>query len=249
MSTSFNQLFLMNMRLVYRNRTGLFFTLVMPTIIYVALSVLPIGSVFGSGNSSYSNYVLPGIIAMTVMQGGIYGLAYWMIDLKSRGVIKRFLVTPLKQSELIVSVLVSRILIAVVQAVFLTVIGILFFHVSVSMNVLFATVLTILGAGIFLLVGLLISMFADTYEAAAPITTAVGLPLTFLGNIFFPVDTLPSVLRYIGEVLPITYLAEGIRELFINSTITKTVWIDTGILLAWFIVILAVTLWKFRLKE
>lgn len=238
------------MRLVYRNRTGLFFTLVMPTLIYVALSVLPIGSAFGGGaNVSYSQYVLPGIIAMTIMQGGIYGLAYWMIDLKARGVIKRFLVTPLKQGELIVSVLTSRILIAIGQTVFLTLVGIIFFNVTISTNAVFALVLTILGAGIFLLVGLLISMFADTYEAAAPITTAVGLPLTFLGNIFFPTDSLPTVLRYVGEVLPITYLADGIRSVFMTSQITKAVWVDTGVLLVWFLVILGLTLWKFRLKE
>ena len=240
----------MNMRLVYRNRSGLFFTLVMPTLIYVALSVLPIGSTFGGrSGASYSQYVLPGIIAMTIMQGGIYGLAYWMIDLKARGVIKRFMVTPLKQSELIISVLASRILIAVGQAIFLTLVGVIFFHVSVSWNVLYVLILSILGAGIFLLVGLLISMYADTYEAAAPITTAIGLPLTFLGNIFFPVESLPTVLRYVSEVLPITYLAEGIRSIFLSQDISRVVWIDTGVLLAWFVVILALALWKFRLKE
>ena len=240
----------MNMRLVYRNRSGLFFTLVMPTLIYVALSVLPIGSTFGGrAGASYSQYVLPGIIAMTIMQGGIYGLAYWMIDLKARGVIKRFMVTPLKQSELIISVLASRILIAVGQAIFLTLVGVIFFHVSVSWNVLYVLILSILGAGIFLLVGLLISMYADTYEAAAPITTAIGLPLTFLGNIFFPVESLPTVLRYVSEVLPITYLAEGIRSIFLSQDISRVVWIDTGVLLAWFVVILALALWKFRLKE
>jgi ABC-2 type transport system permease protein len=251
MSTSFSQLFLMNMRLVYRNRTGLFFTLIMPTIIYVALSVLPIGSAFGAGDGgiNYSQYVLPGIIAMTIMQGGIYGLAYWMIDLKSRGVIKRFLVTPLRQGELVISVLASRILIAIGQAVFLTLVGIIFFDVHVSSQVLFALPFTILGAGIFLLVGLLISMFADTYEAAAPITTAVGLPLTFLGNIFFPVDSLPRVLRFVGEALPITYLADGIRSLFLEASIPTKVWTDLLILGGWFIVILGLTLWKFRLKE
>lgn len=240
----------MNLRLVYRNRSGLFFTLIMPTIIYVALSVLPIGGAIGSkGASDYSRYVLPGIIAMTIMQGGIYGLAYWMIDLKARGVIKRFLVTPLKQSELILSVLASRTIVALVQAVFLTLIGAIFFHVPLSINMLLVFVFAAIGAAIFLLLGLLISMFADTYEAAAPITTAIGLPLTFLGNIFFPIESLPKVLGYIGKILPITYLAEGIRFLFLSPQIPKQIWTDLAILVAWFVVILGLALWKFRLKE
>ncbi len=249
MTSSFKQLFLMNWRLLYRNRTGIFFTLVMPAIIYVALSVLPIGGAFGGGNFNYSQFVLPGIIAMTIMQGGIYGLAYWMIDLKSKGVIKRFLVTPLSQSELVISVLASRILVAIGQAAFLTLIGVIFFDVHVSVSALFVIVLTILGGGIFLLMGLLISMFADSYEAAAPITTAVGLPLTFLGNIFFATESLPKVLKYVSQILPITYLADAVRGVFLSPTIPAKVWTDTLILLVWFIVILGFTLWRFRLKE
>ncbi len=248
MTSSFKQLFLMNLRLLVRNRTGIFFTLVMPAIIYIALSVLPIGGVFG-GNFNYSQYVLPGIIAMTVMQGGIYGLAYWMIEMKARGVIKRFLVTPLSQTELILSVLASRIIVAIGQAVFLSLIGVIFFHVNVSISALLVVPLVVLGGGIFLLVGLLISTFADSYEAAAPITTAIGLPLTFLGNIFFTTDSLPKVLRYIAEILPITYLADAVRTVFLSNNIPTKVWTDSLILLVWFVAILGFTLWKFRLKE
>ena len=248
MTSSFAQLFLMNFRLLYRNFTGLFFTLVMPTLMYVALSVLPIGKVFG-GDISYSAYVLPGIIAMTIMQGGIYGLAYWMIDLKSRGVIKRFLVTPLSQTELVISVLASRIVVALAQVLFLTAVGVIFFDVSIGVNLLLVLGLAVLGAGIFLLVGLLISLFADSYEAAAPITTAIGLPLTFLGNIFFPVDSLPNVLKIIGRILPITYLADGMRQLFSTATSWNMVGRDAVVLLVWFVAILGLTLWRFRLKE
>ncbi|MDQ3018497.1 MAG: ABC transporter permease [bacterium] len=247
MTSSFKQLFLMNLRLVYRNTTGLFFTLVMPAIIYVALSILPIGKFAGGIN--YSHYLLPGIIAMTIMQGGIYGLAYWMIDLKSRGVIKRFLVTPISQIELVLSVLASRVIIAIAQVVVLSVIGIIFFDAKITLNILPVFVITVLGASIFLLVGLLISMFADSYEAAAPITTAVGLPMTFLGNIFFPTDTLPKVLKTIGELLPITYLADGLRTLFNDSGSWEAIGKDIGILLVWFVVVLGLTLWRFRLKE
>ncbi len=248
MSSSFKQLFLMNLRLLYRNRTGMFFTLVMPAIIYVALSVLPIGKTMGGG-FSYSQYVLPGILAMTVMQGGIYGLAYWMIDLKSRGVIKRFLVTPISQTELIVSMLSSRILVAIAQVIFLTIIGVVLFHVKLAWGMWTTLPFVILGAGTFLLIGLLISMFADTYEASAPITTAIGLPMTFLGNIFFPVDSLPRVLEIIGKALPITYMADGIRTLFIGTATATSIITDLGILLAWFIAILLLAIWKFRLKE
>src|SRR6266404_7789374 len=104
---SFQQLFLANLKIFYRNKQGVFWTLLMPAAVYIALSVLPVGkAIIPSGN--YSNYVLPGIIAMTIMQTGIYGLAYWMVDLRTRGVIKRFLVTPLKQWQMVLSVVASR---------------------------------------------------------------------------------------------------------------------------------------------
>ncbi len=248
MNSSFYQLFLMNWRLLYRNRTGLFFTLAMPLIIFTALSILAI-SRFIQGGINYSQYILPGIIAMTIMQGGIYSLAYWMIDLKSRNVIKRFLVTPLKTKDLISSVLLSRILVAVLQAIFLTAVGALFFGIDLKLNMVFAFIFIILGASIFLLAGLLISTIADTYEAAAPITSVVGLPLTFLGNIFYPIDGLPIALKKFAEVLPITYMADGIRQSFFGNPTWSSVGFNILILMAWLVFMILITFRVFKLKE
>lgn len=247
MSSAFTQLLFMNLRLIYRNRTGMFFTLVMPLIIYTALSILPIGRFMGS-EINYSDFVLPGIIALTIMQGGIYGLAYWFIDLKTRNVVKRFLVTPLKQAEFIGSVLVSRIIIALLQLVLLTAVGWWFFGASISGNIIFAFGFGILGSAIFLLAGLLIATFADSYEAAAPVTAAVGLPLTFLGNIFYPISSLPPILRHIAELLPVTYLTDGIRSVYLNSGTWADWGADAGMLLVWLAVMIALNIWLFRLK-
>lgn len=248
MNSAFYQLFLMNWRLVYRNKTGLFFTLIMPVIIYVALSILPIGKLFAS-QVSYSQYVLPGIIAMTIMQGGIYGLAYWMIDLKARNVIKRFLVTPLKTWHLIATVLISRTIVALAQVIFLSIVGWLFFGATIGASLWFALGFAALGAPIFLMVGLLISTFADSYEAAAPITAAIGLPLTFLGNIFYPLEVLPKIFQIIAKVLPTTYLANGIRSVYLNAG----TWGDWGynavILLVWLGIMTILSIIFFRLKE
>lgn len=248
MNGSFYQLFLLNFKLLYRNRTGLFFTLVMPVILYVALSILPIGKFVGS-DVNYSEYVLPGIIAMTIMQGGIYGLAYWFIDLKTRNVIKRFLVTPLKQGELVASVLLSRVVVALLQVIFLTVVGWLFFGTAIGSSLIFALGFAALGAPIFLLIGLLISTFADSYEAAAPITTAIGLPLTFLGNIFYPVDLLPKVFQLIAKILPTMYLADGMRGVYLNSGTWGDWGMNAAVLVVWLVFVTVLVAAFFRLKS
>ncbi len=248
MFQSFYQLFLMNLRIIYRNKTGLFFTLVVPLIIYIALSVLPIGRIFNA-ELSYAQYVLPGIIAMTIMQSGIYTLAYWMIDLKSRNVVKRFLVTPMKHWQLISTVLISRTLVALVHVLFLSLIGWLFFDVSVGGNILFALGFAAIGAPIFLLIGLLISTFADSYEAAAPVTAAVGMPLLFLSNIFYPISVLPDIFQKIARLLPTTYLADGIRSVYLNYGSWNDWGYNVFILVIWLLIMSLVAGIFFRLKE
>src|ERR1700690_3066941 len=103
---SFYQLFISNLKMFVREKEGFYWSVLMPAFIYIAVSVLPIGKFTGS-QLAYSNYVLPGIIAMTIMQGGIYSLAYWMVDLKTRGIFKRLMATPLKQSRLALSLVIS----------------------------------------------------------------------------------------------------------------------------------------------
>jgi ABC-2 type transport system permease protein len=240
------ELFKANLKIVIRNRSGIFWTILMPSFIYVALSVLPIGQ---ASPVKYSDYVLPGIIAMTIMQGGIYGLAYWMTDLKARGVIKRFLVTPLKPWHLVLGLLTSRILVTIVQVIVITLLGIIAFNAQFAGNIISSLILVLLGSGIFLLLGLLISNFATSYESAAPITSAIGLPLTFLGNIFYPVDSLPNALRIFAKLLPITYLSDGLRNAYLKPFDIHLIGKDVLILALWFIGILALTIWAFRLKE
>jgi ABC-2 type transport system permease protein len=245
---SFYQLFLANLKMFYREKEGFYWTVLMPALIYVALSVLPISKALGN-NVKYSNYVLPGIIAMTIMQGGIYSLAYWMVDLKARGIIKRLLATPLKQWQLALSLVSARLIVVIVQVIILTLLGILAFGAHFAGNFISTLILVLFGGAIFLLCGLLISTFAKSYDAAAPITSAIALPLTFLGNIFYPIDTLPHGLQVFARLLPITYLADGLRQAYLYPFNFAAIGKDIFILAIWLIVMLAATLSVFRLKE
>lgn len=212
---SFIELLKANLKIVYRDVGGLFWTIALPVVIYVVLSLLPINRYLPI-SFNYSDFVLPGIIAYVIMQGGIYGLGYWMVDMRAQGVIKRFLATPLKQWELAFAVVASRLVVMVVQVVLLTLIGILIFHAPYKWNIVSTLVFTFLGGGIFLMLGLLISTMAGSYQSAAPITAGLGLPMTFLGNMFFPINVLPNSIQIIAKILPVTYLAQGLRTVFLE---------------------------------
>lgn len=231
-----------------REKEGFFWTVLMPAFIYIALSVLPIGK-FSGAQIKYSNYVLPGIIAMTIMQGGIYGLAYWMVDLKSRGIIKRLMATPIKQWQLALSLISARLIVVIAQTIILTLLGIFVFKADFAGNIISTIILVLLGGAIFLCVGLIISSFAKSYDTAAPITSAVGLPLTFLGNIFYPVDSLPGALQTFAKLLPITYLADGLRQAYLFPFNFNKIGFDILILTVWLIAILFITVKVFKLKE
>ncbi len=243
---SFKELFLANLKIIFRNHSGLFWSLAVPLGLYIALAVLPIPNL---GFISYKNFALPGIITYVIMQGGIYTLAYWLIDLKSRGVIKRFLATPIKNSELILSVIAARLCVTLLQSVLITLVGIVFFGAQFAGNLISCLVLILLGSGIFLCIGLLVSNYAGSYEAAAPITSSIGMPFAFLGNLFLPVVFLPNILQTVSKFLPVTYLSDGLRQAYLYAFDFEKIGKDILILSLWLLGILLITLKVFKLKE
>ena len=245
---SFRQLFTANVKILYRNWRALFFNIILPVGIYVAIGLLRIRR-FGGIRIDYSTYLLPGIIAMTIMQTGIYSLAYWLIDLRERGVIRRFRVTPLSTWQLIVSVVCSRLVLMLVQVSVLVFIGTHYFGAVARGNYLNIGAMSLLGGIVMLNVGFLVSNFARNYEEAAPITTAVNLTFTLLGNIFVPSAVFPTVLQKISAYLPITYLADGLRQNFDSTKLTGASEHDALWLIAWMVALLATNIWMFNARK
>ena len=246
--SSFTELFKANLRIVFRNHAGLFWVILLPLILYVALSLLPINRFIQVG-TDYAKYLLPGFIALTVMQGGIYGLAYWLVELRARGAVERFVVTPIKAYELVLSVISARVVVMIIQAILLTILGAYFFGASIPSNIFYAFIFIIAGGFIFLLLGLFISTFGDSYETTAPITAAVGLPFAFLSSVFYPVSTLHIVLQKIASFLPITHLADGLRKIYLNSPTFLDIVRDLSILILWAFFMLLLAMWRLKYQK
>lgn len=244
MSSSLYQLTKANTKIIFRNPSGFFWNLGLPAVLYIGISLLPVESLLKLPGG-YSHFLLPGIIAMTIMQHGIYSLAYWMVDLKSRGVLKRLAVSPVKKYELVLSLLLSRSLVFLLQTLLLIAAGWLVFGVPMPAHPLFLLLSVVAGGWLFLLMGLIISTLADTYESTAPFTTIIGLPLNFLGNIFYPLTLLPVTIQKIAAFLPIVPFADLVRSSY-TGDVTSEPLLATSKLAVWFAVLLALAVYRLR---
>jgi ABC-2 type transport system permease protein len=215
---SFYQLFLANLKILYRNWRGLFWNILLPAGLYIGISYLPFNPPgLDKSTIRYADYLLPGILALTILQTGLFGLAYWLVDLNDRGVIKRFKATPLSNTEFLGSLILSRLFVMIIQVLLLMLLGRVLFNTTLNGSLLASIIILVLGGSIFLSIGFLVSTVSRTYEEASPITSVINMIFIFLGNIFYPTSGLPEGIAKFSSYLPMTYVAEGLRNNFINS--------------------------------
>jgi ABC-2 type transport system permease protein len=92
------------------------------------------------------------------------------------------------------------------------------------------------GAVMFISLGYLLASLARTQESANGITSAVQLPMLFLSGIFFPLSNFPDFLKPIVSALPLTYLADALRQVMIGSNPDFPLTTDILVLGAWILV-------------
>ena len=198
-----------------------------------------------STNISTVAYLVPSILAMALMQLGVFA-AIPLVQQREKGILKRIGATPLARWKLIGSNVLLRLLVAIVDAVVILGIGIAVFNVQIVGNLLAVAGLVLLGSSAFLALGFLLASFLKTEEQATGVVQVVQMPMMFLSGIFFPFDFMPNFLQTIGRVIPLTYLGDALRQVMVNGTEVAPLGVDLAILTGWLVVCLTVAARTFR---
>jgi ABC-2 type transport system permease protein len=191
------------------------------------------------------DYLTPGILAMAIMQLGIFAAMPLVVQRENR-LLKRLGATPLRRSTMILSTVVFRLLIAIGQAALIIIVARLVFHVPMLGNWFFLVGMVILGALTFLTMGFMMSAFAKTQESAMPLLMMVQFPMMFLSGIFFSVEMMPGFMRPVMDAMPLTYLGDSIRQIMVQSTALHSHLVNMGVLAGWFTVCLIVAVRFFK---
>jgi ABC-2 type transport system permease protein len=207
--------------------------------------VVPIPQTVQTENLNFISYFVPSILALSVMQLGIFAAVPLVAD-REKGILKRLSATPLRRWQLVGSNTLMRLLIALVQTVIIVGVGSAFFGVQVSGSLLLAAVFVALGAVSFLALGYVLASFTRTEEAANGITQVVQFPMMFLSGVFFPIEAMPQFLQSIARLIPLTYLADALRQVMVGGTAFAPLWVCAAVLLGWLVVCFAIASRKFR---
>ena len=197
----------------------------------------------------YIDFLVPGLLALTIMQISIAGSGFNIVEFRRKGILKRLFVTPIRASDFIVGLVLSRLVITVIQVSFLLAVAVLLLDVPVEGNLLELLSLIILGSSIFLSLGFLMGSMAKTQQAIMLLGNLVTLPQMFLSGVFFSIDAMPDLLQPIAKLLPLSFLVSSVREVIVNG-ISVFSQLPTMIgLFAWLAISLVLAIRMFRWKE
>lgn len=223
------------LKIFFRNYRALFFVLVLPVVIYIAISYLGLDNIISfNGEKQYQGYLLPGIIAMSLVQMGVFSAGYTLIDFRRSGVLKQLAVTPLSPFRFLLAHAFARWIMALVQTGILLLCGLILFDIMISWRVVFAPILSMAGLALFINFGYLIASLAKDYEDAAPATAIINLLLLFLGDVFFPSRLLSPAFNVLADILPMKALSAMFRYVLTGGEAVTL--IQVLVFVAWFIV-------------
>ena len=191
------------------------------------------------------SYFVPSMLGLSIMQVGIFAAIPLVAD-REKLILKRLAATPLKRWQLVGSNVLMRILIVFTQAIIIVSVGTILFGVDVTGPLVLVAGFVTLGAMAFLALGYLIASFAKTEDAANGMTSMIQFPMMFLSGAFFQIDQMPQFLQVVARIIPLTYLADALRQVMVGGAAFAPLWVCAAVLFGWLAVCFGIAARKFQ---
>jgi ABC-2 type transport system permease protein len=209
--------------------------------------IIPEPRVWFNPDLKSSNYMVPGVVAMVLMIITMTLTSVGVVKEREVGTLEQILVTPIKPHEFILGKLIPFVIIGFVDTLLVLAIAHYWFEVPLagSLPLLFGLsaifLLTTLGLGLF------ISTIAKSQGQAMMIAQFFFfMPFIFLSGFTFPIANMPGWIQVLTYFIPLRYFLEIVRGIFLKGTDLLHLWPQTAALLAFGVVILTLSVKRFR---
>ena len=185
--------------------------------------------------SRYIDFVVPGLLGMNIMGGGIWGLGFAIVEARRKNLLKRLVSTPMPKSHFLASFLLSRFFFLVVEIAVVLGSTALLFDVPVRGSLLQMLVICVLAALAFGGIGLLIASRARTMEGVSGLMNLTMMPMWVLSGVFFSSNNFPAVAQPFIQALPLTATINALRATMLQGVGFSAVVPSLAIIAAWLV--------------
>ena len=190
--------------------------------------------------------MIPGIIGLILIIVTMVIASLSLVKEKEYGNIEQLIVTPIKPYELLLGKIIPYIIIGLIDVVFITVAGILMFHVPFRGNILLLLLLSLLAIFVNLGIGTFISTISATQQQAMISAMFFMLPNMLLSGFIFPIKNMPQIIQYITYIMPLRYYIVILRGIFLKGLTFMELLPEVTALFIYGLVVSVLALKKFK---
>jgi ABC-type multidrug transport system permease subunit len=196
--------------------------------------------------SRYIDFLIPGLLGMNLMNSGMWGIGFALVDMRQRKLLKRFVGTPMRRTDFLMALASSRLILMIIEVGLLLLFGALFFHMRVLGSIGSIALIAAIGSLTFGGVGLLTASRAQKIESVSGLINLVMMPMWIFSGVFFSYERFPAIIHPLIKALPLTALNDALRASILEGTPIMHQWPRVLIMILWGGISFALALKWFR---
>jgi ABC transporter DrrB family efflux protein len=165
----------------------------------------------------YIDFLVPGLLGMNLMNSGMWGIGFAIVEMRQRKLLKRFVASPMRRTDFLLAMGSSRLVLMLIEVVLLLGFGVLVFHMRVEGSLLAILLIGALGAVSFGGIGLLTASRAQKIETVSGLINLVMMPMWIFSGVFFSYERFPQIVQPAIKALPLTALNDALRAIILQG--------------------------------
>jgi ABC-2 type transport system permease protein len=233
----------LEVKIFLREPLGAIGTIGIPVLVFVVL-----GRIAGRGLASSSPLVrvsFPVFSTVLISISAVLSLVTIISIYREGGILKRLRATPLRPLTILTAHVLVKLLLTAVTLILMLLAGKRYYPVDVNVPVAGFTIALLVSTVSILSLGFLIASIVPTARFAQPVGAIILYPMIALSGLFVPVESLPSQLRGLARILPITYAVSLLQGIWQSEAWSAHIG-DVAALAAAFVVCTAISAKVFR---
>jgi len=194
----------------------------------------------------YIDFLIPGLLGMNLMNSGMWGIGFAVVDMRQRKLLKRFIASPMRRTDFLLALGSSRLVLMLIEVALLLGFGVLVFNMKVEGSLLAILLVGALGAVSFGGVGLLTASRAQKIESVSGLINLVMMPMWIFSGVFFSYERFPQIIQPLIKALPLTALNDALRAIILQGASLSSQWTQLAVMGIWGGVSFVVALKWFR---